>query len=113
MYPHLIQNQEAQPDRMGIPAKPKNEKNEDQNKLKNSPETKTKTAELEDDLIEAPYTMENYPKYLNKYPEHAIKIWVTTFNEVLQKTGDEAKAFPIAWNALKRYMKKQKAEETK
>jgi hypothetical protein len=114
-YPHLIQNQEAVPDRMGVPAKPKDTtKLEDQNKKKNTPETKTKTAELEEDLIMAPYTMENHPKYLDKYPEHAIKIWITTFNEVYEKTdGDESKAFPIAWNALKRYMKKLKAEEIK
>ena len=114
-YPHLIINKEEVPDRMGeVPAKPKNPKLENQNKKKNTPETKTKTAELEDDLIIAPYTMENHPKYLDKYPEHAIKIWVTTFNEVYEKTGgDESKAFPIAWNALKRYMKKLKAEETK
>jgi len=115
-YPHLIQNQEATPDRL-TPAKPKTDKKEnleDEDKKKNSPETKNKTAELEEDLIIAPYTMENYPKYLDKYPEHAIKIWVTTFNEVYKKTGgDESKAFPIAWNALKRYMKKLKAEETK
>jgi hypothetical protein len=113
-YPHLIQNQEATPDRMGIPAKPKdNTKLEDQNKLKNTPETKNKTASLEDDLEMAPYTMENYPSYLKKYPKHAIEIWVTTFNEVLKKTGEESKAFPIAWNSLKRYMKKLKSEETK
>jgi len=113
-YPHLIINQEAVPDRMGIPAKPKDTtKLEDQNKKKNSPETKNKTAELEEELEIAPYTMENYPKYLNKYPKHAIEIWVTTFNEVLKKTGDESKAFPIAWNSLKRYMKKLKAEENK
>ena len=116
MYPHLIVNQEATPDRMGVPAKPKTTKQEnleDENKQKNTPETKNKTASLEDDLEIAPYTMENYPKYLNKYPKHAIEIWVTTFNEVLKNTGDESKAFPIAWNALKRYMKKLKAEETK
>ena len=113
-YPHLIQNQEATPDRMGIPAKPKDTtKLEDQNKKKNTPETKNKTASLEEELEIAPYTMENYPAYLKKYPKHAVEIWVTTFNEVLKNTGDESKAFPIAWNALKRYMKKLKAEETK
>lgn len=51
-YPHLIQNQEAVPDKMGIPAKPKDTtKLEDQNKKKNTPETKTKTAELEEEYI--------------------------------------------------------------
>lgn len=41
-YPHLIQNQEATPDREGkiLPAKPKNEKNEDTGKKKGSPESK-------------------------------------------------------------------------
>ena len=109
-YPHLVQNLENTPDRGVVPVKPKNEKTL---KNKTGPESKNfKNAEeeqgtLKDELEIAPYTMDTYPKYLNKYPEHAIKIWVTTFNEVLQKTGDEAKAFPIAWNALKRYMKKQ------
>ena len=54
----------------------------------------------------APYTMDNYPKYLDKYPKGAIRVWVETFNNVLQKTGDESKAFPIAWNSLKRWLKK-------
>ena len=106
-YPHLIQNQEGIPDHVGIPAKPKNDpKLEDENKKKNTPESKTLTSEIEVDLEIAPYTMENYPKYLDKYPKHAIEIWVTTFNEVLKKTGEESKAFPIAWNALKRYLNK-------
>jgi len=123
-YPHLINNQEEK----GIdvkPAKPRNEKNEDQNKKKGTPESKKfKNAEVINEVVDpnlealheeleiAPYTMENHPKYLDKYPKHAIEIWVKTFNEVYNKTGDESKAFPIAWNALKRYMRKNKSEET-
>jgi predicted Zn-ribbon and HTH transcriptional regulator len=52
-YPHLIVNQEAVEDRLS-PAKPKTDKKEnleDENKQKNTPETKTKTAELEEKYI--------------------------------------------------------------
>jgi cation transport regulator ChaB len=117
-YPHIINNQEEKGKDTFTPSKPKTKKQEnleDEDKKPGSPETKKfKSAELQDDLVMAPYTMENYPKYLDKYPEHARKIWITTFNEVYEKTGgDESKAFPIAWNALKRYIKKLKSEETK
>ena len=63
-------------------------------------------AVTQEDLIIAPYTMDNYPKYLNKYPKDAIKVWVEVFNKTLKDTGDESKAFPYAWTALKRYLKK-------
>ena len=104
MYPHLIQNQEATPDRMGIPIKPQNPKNEDQNKKKNSPETKNKTANLEENLEIAPYTEQNHPKYLDKYPKDARDLWIGVFNESLPK--GEGYAFPVAWSAMKRFLKK-------
>jgi predicted Zn-ribbon and HTH transcriptional regulator len=142
-YPHLIQNQEAVPDRMGVPTKIKdNTKLEDQNKKKNTPETKTKTAELEmtqiakckkcghefdylsvqeagmgyvkcpkceeavtqEDLIIAPYDIDNPPSFLKKYPVGAIDVFITVFNESYPKGEDYA--FPVAWTALKRWMKK-------
>jgi len=102
-YPHLIQNREDVPDRL-MPAKPKNEKNEDQNKLKNTPETKTKTAEVEDELIIAPYDVNNPPAFLKKYPKGAQEVFIDVFNKSLPKGEDYA--FPVAWSAMKRWLKK-------
>jgi DNA-directed RNA polymerase subunit RPC12/RpoP len=48
MYPHLLQNREDIPDRMGLPAKPKNDKNL---KNKTGPEKQNFKAELEEKLI--------------------------------------------------------------
>jgi predicted Zn-ribbon and HTH transcriptional regulator len=141
MYPHLIQNREDIPDRMGIPAKPKDTtKLEDQNKKKNTPETKTKTAELEEiakckkcgyefdylsvqeagmgyvkcpkceeavtqeDLIIAPYDKDNPPAFLKKYPKGAQEVFIDVFNKSLPKGEDYA--FPVAWSAMKRWLKK-------
>jgi len=104
-YPHLIQNREDIPDRMGIPAKPRNEKNENQNKKPGSPESQNfKNAELSEDLIIAPYTKENHPKYLDKYPQEAIDLWIKVFNEALPK-GEEY-AFPVAWTVMKKFLKR-------
>ena len=85
MYPHLIQNREDIPDRMGIPAKLKNEKNEDQNKKKNTPETETNTAEVINEPIDpnleiAPYDKNNPPTFLKKYPEGAQEVFIEVFN---------------------------------
>ena len=103
-YPHLIQNQEATPDRMGIPAKPKDTtKLENQDKLKNTPETKNKTASLED-LEIAPYDKSNPPAFLKKYPAGAIDVFITIFNESYPKGEDYA--FPVAYTAMKRWLKK-------
>ena len=109
-YPHLIQNQEAVPDRMGIPAKPKDTtKLEDQNKKKNTPETKNKTAEvinepLDPNLEIAPYDKSNPPAFLKKYPAGAIDVFITVFNESYPKGEDYA--FPVAYTAMKRWLKK-------
>jgi len=155
MYPHLLQNREDIPDRMGIPAKPKNDKNL---KNKTGPEKQNFKAELEEKLIAkckkcghefdylsvqeagmgyvkcpkceeavtqedlidsslkedleiAPYTKTNYPSYLNKYPEGARNVWISTWNSVYEKTHDEAKAFKIAWSALQKYMNKLKEDK--
>jgi cation transport regulator len=196
-YPHLIQNREDVPDRM-IPSKPRNEKNEDQNKKKNTPESKNFQAEieeaeskyirlrqrepsefeedsfkiiwlskskgikavigrlkgektttiqsylfdkekwteeeakkwvkehggkveasleyilsvLEEDLEIAPYqTLEDLPKAVKKYPEHAQKIWKEAFNSAYKSGKGEAYAFRVAWSALQKYMNKQKGEK--
>jgi cation transport regulator ChaB len=107
MYPHLIQSREDIPDRMGIPAKPKDTtKLEDQNKKKNTPETKTKTAGLEDELEIAPYkTNEDLPQHLQYLPDDAKTAFRETFNDVMKQGKGEDSAFPIAYNSMKRLLK--------
>jgi len=110
-YPHLIQNREDVPDRL-IPSKPRNEKNEDQNKKKNTPESKDLKAQTKEDLEIAPYqNLEDLPKAVKKYPEHAQKIWKEAFNSAYSSGKGEAYAFRVAWSALQKYMRKQKGEE--
>jgi hypothetical protein len=117
MYPHMIQNTEKDPNTNVQPSKPQNPKNENQNKLKNTPETKTKTAEVINEPIDpnlevinpnelemAPYDKSNPPAFLKKYPAGAIDVFITVFNESYPKGEDYA--FPVAWTALKRWMKK-------
>jgi hypothetical protein len=89
------------------PAKPKTDKKEkleDENKKKNTPETKTKTAELEEELIIAPYDKDNPPAFLKKYPKGAQEVFIDVFNKSLPKGEDYA--FPVAWSAMKRWLKK-------
>jgi len=100
-YPHLIQNREDIPDRL-IPAKPKNEKNEDNNKKKGTPEANNFKANEE--LIIAPYDKDNPPAFLKKYPKGAQEVFIEVFNKSLPKGEDYA--FPVAWTALKRWLKK-------
>jgi hypothetical protein len=108
MYPHLTQNLENIPDRGGavVPAKPKNEKNL---KNKTGPESKNfknaeEEASIQEDLVIAPYDKSNPPAFLKKYPAGAIDTFITVFNESFPKGEDYA--FPVAWTALKRWMKK-------
>ncbi len=121
MYPHLIQNREDIPDRIGIPAKPKNEKNL---KNKTGPEKQNFKAELEstpENLEIAPYNsveelLHKHPN-MKKYPEGALKVFIEVFNSILKETGDEARAFSGAWSKLHKWMQrhgnKQAKEETK
>jgi len=67
---------------------------------------KCEEAVTQEDLEIAPYTMDNYPSYLNKYPKGAIRVWVETFNQSLKQGKGEDYAFPVAWSALKRWLKK-------
>jgi cation transport regulator ChaB len=105
MYPHLINNQEGVLDRV-VPSLKKNElQDKKEVKNKNKPESNNFKANEELSLEIAPYTDENFPDYLKKYPEHARDIWIATWNTVYNETKDEAKAFKIAWSALQKYMK--------
>ena len=110
-YPHLIQNQEATPDLNVSPA-PITKKQVEKNQEKTKVPPTMKKADIEEDLIEAPYqNLEDLPKAVKKYPEHAQRIWLAAFNAAYkEKPNDEAYAFRVAWSALQKYMKKQESK---
>lgn len=96
-YPHLIQNQEAQPDNVK-PAPITKKQVEKDNEKK---EMKTEEA---NEFEIAPYDKSNPPTFLKKYPVGAQEVFIEVFNENYPKGEDYA--FPVAWTALKRWMKK-------
>jgi len=57
------------------------------------------------DLEIAPYTKQNYPDFLNKYPEGARNAWVDTFNNALNQNKGEAYAHRVAWSVLNKWLK--------
>jgi len=59
---------------------------------------------LLEDLIIAPYDKNNPPAFLKKYPKGAQEVFIEVFNKNLPKGEDYA--FPVAWTALKRWLKK-------
>jgi cation transport regulator ChaB len=110
MYPHIINNQEGKGKDTFAPSKPKkqkDEKNEDQNKKKNTPESENfKNADLS--LEMAPYkNLEELPKYIKKMTKQCQETFMATFNSVYEDSGDESKAMAIGISAAKRCMKKQ------
>ena len=122
-YPHITQNLEQNPDDRIMPSKPKNEKNEDQDKkgpeknnFKNAEQTLNEPIDpnLEaiekKNLEEAPYDKNNPPDFLKKYPKEARDAFIEVFNKLLKEGKPESYAYPIAWNVLKRVMKKLKKE---
>jgi len=113
MYPHVIQNMEDKGKDIIIPSKPKTKKQEnleDEGKKPNSPEAKDfKNAEIS--LEMAPYDKDNPPDFLKKYPKEARDAFIETFNKLLKEGKPEEYCFPVAWNSLKRVMKKLKEEK--
>jgi hypothetical protein len=102
-YPHLTQNQEDK----GIDTQaPLTKKQIEKQKEKTKKPTTMNKAGQEDNLIIAPYTKENYPDYLNKYPQGAIDLWIQVWNETYNKEQDEQKSFQAAWIALNNWLKK-------
>jgi len=64
-------------------------------------------ANIQEDIEMAPYKDNSeLPKAVKRYPSGAQNAFRETFNNVYEKTHDDSKSFPIAWNALKRWMKK-------
>jgi len=104
-FPHVINNVEkdSAPDNIS-PSKPKNDKKILPDRQPGTPEVENFKAEVP--LEMATYTHDSYPEYLKKYPEGARITWIDTWNSVYKDTKDESKAFPIAWNAMKRWLKK-------
>jgi hypothetical protein len=115
-YPHLIQNTEKDPDtNVSVPPKVTKKQEEKQVEKEKKPENMQEAEEqveegiIKDDLEIAPYTKENHPKYLDKYPSDAVDVWITTFNESLPKGEDYA--FPVAWTVMKKYLKRHYNKE--
>ena len=81
-----------------------------------------KTAEVINEPIDpnleiAPYDsveelLTKHPN-MKKYPKGALEVFIKTFNELKNSGKPDEYCFPVAWNSLKRYMKKLKAEEIK
>lgn len=104
-YPHLIQNQEATPDPNQNVSPVTKKQIEKQVEKQKQPES-MKKAELEEELIEAPYdNMEDLPKAVKKMPKHAQQIWKSAFNAALkEKPSDESYAFQVAWAAANKWL---------
>ncbi len=49
-----------------------------------------------------PYTMDNAPDEVKRLPERARKMWISVFNNVMERESDEKKAFAAAWSAVKK-----------
>jgi Tfp pilus assembly pilus retraction ATPase PilT len=101
-YPHLISNQEdkgTDTEKIIPTTKKQIEKQVEKEK---KPSTMNKAGQ--DGFEIAPYTKENHPKYLDKYPQEAINIWITVFNESLPKGEDYA--FPAAWSVMKKFLRR-------
>jgi len=55
----------------------------------------------EEVYLEAPYTKTSYPSQIKELPTGARNLWIRTFNEVLEETGDENLARRLAWSNVK------------
>ena len=58
-----------------------------------------------------PYTMNNAPDEVKRLPKRAREMWVSVFNDVMEREGDEKKAFAAAWSAVKKEFKQNKDGE--
>jgi uncharacterized protein YdaT len=57
-----------------------------------------------------PYTYSDYPSHLKSYPLKIRHQWVNVFNNVLNKTNNEKRAFKAANSVLKKRINKKKEE---
>jgi cation transport regulator ChaB len=123
MYPHLITNQENVPDEREVPGVPLKKKEnieeipDDKKSIEkinykgeeydgSDTEFLEAIEEFADTYEEAPYKRNmDLPEAVKKYSRKAQSIFRKTFNEVLKKDNDEKKAFKVAWNALKLFLK--------
>lgn len=95
-YPHVIQNQEEKGIDTNIKV-PTTKKETEKQKEKEK-------GEIQENLIISPYDKDNPPAFLKKYPKGAQEVFIEVFNENLPKGEDYA--YPVAWTALKRWLKK-------
>jgi cation transport regulator ChaB len=74
--------------------------------IENVEETK-ESKQINEYLETAPYKNKNeLPVFIKSMPEHAQEIFMSTFNSVYEKDGDEGRAMAIAISAAKRWCKK-------
>jgi len=85
----------------------KKEKPEKQDFVQADKDKKIKKGVKNKEIVEAPYTLRDYPDYLKKYPAGARRAWIHAFNSAYPKVG-EARAFKIGWTALKQWMRAHK-----
>jgi len=69
-------------------------------------------ANLPENLEIAPYDFKNAPKSIKKLPKDLQELWIRTFNEILKKDGDEAKAHRISWYVVNKE-KQRKSKSNK
>lgn len=100
-YPHVVSNQEDKGIDTVIPTTKK--QIEKQVEKEKKPIAMNEVESI-DDLEIAPYTKEKHPKYLDKYPQTAIDLWIEVFNESIPKGEDYA--FPAAWSVMKKYLRR-------
>ncbi|GAH17108.1 unnamed protein product, partial [marine sediment metagenome] len=80
-------------------------KEEEKENEKTSKPPNMQEAILDDELETAPYkTNKDIPKHLHYLPEGAKDVFRKTFNKGLPKGEDYA--FPVAYTAMKRWLKK-------
>ena len=104
-YPHMIQNQEDKGiDTVPLTKKQIEKQGEKQKKPEDMQEAEVINEPIDSNLEIAPYDKDNPPDFLKKYPKGAINIFIEVFNKEYPKGEDYA--FPVAWTALKRWMKK-------
>lgn len=62
--------------------------------------------EFKEKPVGEPYSISNPPALIKNLPKGAQRAFISTFNAVLRKTGDEDQARMAGWASVKRNYKK-------
>ena len=98
-FPRVILNQDSN----DYPTRPNTTPQEIPQKKKDKEDEEAK-----EEVVEAPYTKDNYPSQLKNLPVGARNLWIKTWNAVYKATGSEDKARQAAWSNVKKQYKKIK-----